>query len=119
MADHNDSGAPIGAVLATAGGGSFFGLIRRASSTASEFQTKRIRPAVVVSCKARRGLAVVIVINSDPEIPVSRQVEVQIEGITDSVPAGDCQAGIESKSGDQVSNFQLFGVELSADICLC
>ena len=37
VADLNGIGVPNGAVLAPAGGGTFFGLTRRAYSTASEF----------------------------------------------------------------------------------
>ena len=50
-------------------------------------------------------MAVKIVIEPNPPIPIARQVEFEIEGIVGSVTARDRQAGIESESVDEIGEF--------------
>ena len=84
-----------------------------------KLEAERVRPAVVVRGESLRRLAVVVVEEPEPEIPVSRQVEVQIEPIGQPVPIGNRQAGIVREPGDEVGDLQLLGHELRAEIGLC
>ena len=52
----------------------------------SELETEAVRPAVVVAREARRRLAVVVVEEPEPEVPVARQVEVHVQPIRQAVP---------------------------------
>src|SRR5688572_25546377 len=85
---------------------------------ASELEAERVRPAVVVLGKALGRLAVVVVEEPDPEIPVARQVEVEVEPIRDAVPVVNRQTRVVAEPRDEVGDLQLLGHELGGEVGL-